>query len=289
MASRQVKLKQAEPGSILYHYTKSNGINGIVNHNCFWATKSDFLNDPDEFSYITRIIEAVCEENIKKESQKKLFLRDVLEEAVFLAGGKNKEYFVLSFSNCRDSITMWSEFGSKTGYNIGLDSEKIVQRIGEANVIDYHGFVIYDSEQQKRLIRKIISDYLPELFQTPFERILEAGEKNPEDPVYRKACRKFQKIAAVYAMFFKHEAFKEEQEYRFIFKKQKGTEVNFREKDGFMIPFIKIQLSEENLPVKEIMVAPQNHIDLAKKGMEYMMKSKGYRVPVHLSDIKLRY
>ncbi|MBP3470242.1 MAG: hypothetical protein J6K26_12100, partial [Lachnospiraceae bacterium] len=69
----------------------------------------------------------------------------------------------------------------------------------------------------------------------------------------------------------------------------KGTEVNFREKDGFMIPFIKIQLSEENLPVKEIMVAPQNHIDLAKKGMEYMMKSKGYRVPVHLSDIKLRY
>lgn len=184
MASRQVKLKQAEPGSILYHYTKSNGINGIVNHNCFWATKSDFLNDPDEFSYITRIIEAVC----------------------------------------------------------------------EANVIDYHGFVIYDPEQQKRLIRKIISDYLPELFQTPFERILEAGEKNPEDQVYRKACRKFQKIAAVYAMFFKHEAFR-----------------------------------EENLPVKEIMVAPQNHIDLAKKGMEYMMKSKGYRVPVHLSDIKLRY
>ena len=30
-------------------------------------------------------------------------------------------------------------------------------------------------------------------------------------------------------------------------------------------------------------------IILAKKGMEYMMKSKGYRVPVHLSDIKLRY
>lgn len=140
----------------------------------------------------------------------------MLEEAVFLAGGKNKEYFVLSFSNCRDSITMWSEFGSKTGYNIGLDSEKIVQRIGEANVIDYHGFVIYDPELQKRLIRKIISDYLPEIFQTPFERILEAGEKNPEDPVYRKACRKFQKIAAVYAMFFKHEAFKEEQESRFI-------------------------------------------------------------------------
>ena len=46
MSGRQVKLEHAEKGSILYHYTKSNGINGIINHNCFWATKSDFLNDP---------------------------------------------------------------------------------------------------------------------------------------------------------------------------------------------------------------------------------------------------
>ena len=51
MSGRQVKLARAEKGSILYHYTKSNGINGIINHNCFWATKSDFLNDPNEFSH----------------------------------------------------------------------------------------------------------------------------------------------------------------------------------------------------------------------------------------------
>lgn len=28
---------------VLYHYTKSNGINGIMNNKCFWATKNDFL------------------------------------------------------------------------------------------------------------------------------------------------------------------------------------------------------------------------------------------------------
>ena len=62
MSGRQVKLEHAEKGSILYHYTKSNGVNGIVNHNCFWATKSDFLNDPDEFSHIYGIIDEVCGE-----------------------------------------------------------------------------------------------------------------------------------------------------------------------------------------------------------------------------------
>ena len=35
MPGKQVKLRQAEEGSILYHYTKSNGINGILSNNCF--------------------------------------------------------------------------------------------------------------------------------------------------------------------------------------------------------------------------------------------------------------
>ena len=76
MSGRQVKLEHAEKGSILYHYTKSNGINGIINHNCFWATKSDFLNDPTEFSHIYGIIEEVCGEHIKNGELKDMFLKD---------------------------------------------------------------------------------------------------------------------------------------------------------------------------------------------------------------------
>ena len=53
-------------------------------------------------------------------------------------------------------------------------------------------------------------------------------------------------------MFFKHEGFAEEQEYRFIFKRQKDTMVQFRAKDGFMLPYIEIPLSEKNLPIEEI-------------------------------------
>lgn len=56
-----------------------------------------------------------------------------------------------------------------------------------------------------------------------------------------------------------------------------------------MLPYIKIPLSERLLPIEEIMVAPQNHIDLAKKGMEYMPHTKGYQADAALSNIKLRY
>lgn len=100
MSGRQVKLEHAENGSILYHYTKSNGINGIINYNCFWATKSDFLNDPNEFSHIQGIIEDVCRENIKNPALREQFLKD----SIYAVREKNREYFVLSFSKCRDSI-----------------------------------------------------------------------------------------------------------------------------------------------------------------------------------------
>lgn len=285
MSGRQVRLQHAEKGSILYHYTKSNGINGIINHNCFWATKSDFLNDPNEFSHIRGIIEDVCRENVKNQTAVDRFLND----SIYTPQEKSREYFVLSFSKCRDSITLWSEFGNKTGYNIGFRSDEIIARIEEAAEIAYHGLVVYDPKQQKQLIQRIICNYLPHLLRLTPDEIMEAGLHNRQDDNYQKACRKFRKTTDVYAMFFKHEGFAQEQEYRFIFRRQKDTTVYFRAKDGFMLPYIEIPLSDKMLPVEEIMVAPQNHIDLAKNGMEYMLRTKGYKACVSLSNIKLRY
>lgn len=243
------------------------------------------MNDPTEFSHIYGIIEDVCRESIKDAELREMFLKD----SIYAGREKNREYFVLSFSKCRDSITLWSEFANKTGYNIGFRSDGIIARIEEAAEIAYHGLVVYDGKKQKQLIRKNICNYLPNLLRIPLEQILEAGRADRQDATYVKACRKFQRTADVYAMFFKYGGFAEEQEYRFVFKKQKDTRVYFRAKDGFMLPYIEIPLSEKNLPVEEIVIAPQNHIDLAKSGMEYMLHTKGYRAEVSLSSIKLRY
>ena len=288
MANKQINLEEQVNGSTLYHYTKSNGINGILNNNCFFATKSDYLNDPREFSFINKIIRRVVKEKIKDEALANMFIADIRAEG-YEAGDKSGEYFVLSFSCCRDSITMWAEFGKSNGYNIGFDSAKIIERIEESNSVDYHGMVIYDPDMQKTLIDKLLSKQLPEQVGKPFDEIIREGAKDRDSDVYRKACKKFRKSAAVYAMFFKDAAFSQEEEYRFVFQKDKDTKVNFRVKDGYIIPYIQVALSSKTLPVTEIVVAPSNHIDLAKNGVEYMMKTLGYDVPVELSDIKLRY
>ena len=63
---------------------------------------------------------------------------------------------------------MWSEFGNKTGYNIGFDGKKIIKRIEEDNIIEYHGFVLYEKAQQKEAIRKILNTDLPEELEMSF-------------------------------------------------------------------------------------------------------------------------
>lgn len=111
MANKQIKLKHVKEASTLYHYTKCNGVNGILENNCFWATKSDFLNDPKEFSYIEAIIRDICKELIKNEGWREMFLKDVLEEKVFLDGGRNKEYFIFVFFKVQgqhyDVVRIW--------------------------------------------------------------------------------------------------------------------------------------------------------------------------------------
>lgn len=210
MANKRIHLQQSGQDEILYHYTKSGGVTGILDKNCFWATKNDFLNDPNEFSYIRDIIIEVCVECIADEKARELFLHDVLNESVLMAGKRNREYFVLSFSKSRDSITLWSEFGSQTGYNIGLKSEEIIDRIAEENTIEYHGYVVYDKKQQLSYIREILTDAIHETIGMSLGEILKLGRHNHRNELYRKACHKFQKMAGVYAMFFKNEAFLEE-------------------------------------------------------------------------------
>ena len=69
------------------------------------------------------------------------------------------------------------------------------------------------------------------------------------------------------------------------------SQVLFREKDGFLLPYISVRIASEleEVPLKSITVAPKNHIDLAKNGMMLYLQSLGYEVPVRLSGIKLRY
>ena len=91
MAADLLQLKQIEEDEILYHYTKSAGVQGILENNSFWATKSDFLNDPKECSYFMTKIKTICRELFSEFEQ-----QDFLLESLFGAEEKKPKEKALS-------------------------------------------------------------------------------------------------------------------------------------------------------------------------------------------------
>lgn len=283
---KYLMLDQLQDGEALYHYTKCYAVQNIFRTGVLFATKSSFLNDTNEMAYIIHLSQEVVGE-IQNPRWRQLLLGQIIDT---MEDFKRHDIFVLSFSGEGDSITLWSEFGDQTGYNLAFDGQELLARIRERQKIFYHGRVLYSHEKQLALIRNLFFTAIPEKIGIPFEQILQEEEDHGNSPGFQDLCRRLRRALNIYAMFFKQEEFQAEKEYRVVFRNPDKRKIRFREKDGFLLPYIEVNIAGEDLlPAKKITVAPKNHVDLARKGMQQYIELLGYHLPVELSNLKLRY
>ena len=290
MPNKHISLRKIDPGENLYHYTKCRGVQGILKDKAFFATKSDFLNDANEMRYTFALTREVLGEF-------PVFKRnDALREKLSVTADEMKRqcYYVLSFSVESDSITLWSEFGNNTGYNLEFRSGELLDMISRTKKISYHGLLIYSRKEQRAIIRRLLTEDIPASLGLSFDDIIKnAADDDPEgvfdENIFGKYCRQFRKAISIYAVFFKQEEFSAEKEYRVVLKETDESEVRYREKDGFLLPYIRVNIRKAHDAVNRITVAPQNHIDLAREGMQLYARQLGYRAEVRLSKINLRY
>ena len=290
MPNKHISLRKIDPGENLYHYTKCRGVQGILKDKAFFATKSDFLNDANEMRYTLALTREVLGEF-------PVFKRnDALREKLSVTADEMKRqcYYVLSFSVESDSITLWSEFGNNTGYNLEFRSGELLDMISRTKKISYHGLLIYSRKEQRAIIRRLLTEDIPASLGLSFDDIIKnAADDDPEgvfdENIFGKYCRQFRKAISIYAVFFKQEEFSAEKEYRVVLKETDESEVRYREKDGFLLPYIRVNIRKAHDAVNRITVAPQNHIDLAREGMQLYARQLGYSAEVRLSKINLRY
>ncbi len=287
MLKQIVTLETISGEERLYHYTKCGGVQGILAGRSFRATRSDFLNDTNEMQYILSVVRPVIRE-AKQEEWQRLLLEQAVDTAREI---RKRAYYITAFSTEADSITLWAEFGDQTGYNIGFDSRRLLERIEKERAISYHGFVVYSAKRQFELLWELLYCRIPAALGLSFEEIMERGAEDRGDILFQKLCRNLKKALEVYALFFKQEEFAAECEYRLVFSEKEDREVFFREKDGFLLPYIWVNTAggKTKFPIRSITVAPKNHVDLAREGMKLYVEKMGYEVEVGLSRIKLRY
>jgi hypothetical protein len=276
----------------IYHYTTGDGLKSIIENKELWFTNCGFLNDRTEIQHAYNLIDSVLDGFNSKENPNyieefKKYIDPYIKD--------NDGIYSASFSLDNDSNLLWSNYATDDGYNIEFDIIKLNSMLeaydDEGNGVTF-GMIIspinYDEKMQKKLLQtELISLY--KLFKYC---------KNNDMREFFNLSETNRININLQSLFFKRKEFKQEQEFRIalicIDDSRKGDVFKIRVKNGACIPYAAISLSdsEYKFPIKSITIGPKNTLDIAEKGLEYLLKWNGFKkydVKIKKSNIPYRY
>jgi Protein of unknown function (DUF2971) len=123
--------------TVLYHYTTQVGLLGILDSQCMWATKIQFMNDATEFR---TAIETVATELRSRapdpfDTSAEHARVDALSDQV--SAVESTDVFVLSLTEEGDQLSQWRAYsGRHSGFSIGFDVATLLKVASE------HGFCL---------------------------------------------------------------------------------------------------------------------------------------------------
>jgi len=108
---------------VLYHYTSSTGLLGMVRSGRVWLTNVDYMNDFSELEYGREVIRTVLTQKRKELKQWEAFW-DLVEEILM----KKDVYDVYAFCFCKDDdlLSQWHAYArGGMGYSVGFKTGSI--------------------------------------------------------------------------------------------------------------------------------------------------------------------
>jgi hypothetical protein len=202
----------------IYHYTDFSGLHGILESGNLRFGDVFAMNDPSEVQHgMAESLRALRERVELTDSKVHRFFLDKYER--FLAGGvrRSAHFQACCFSAYGDSLSQWRAYADNgAGYALCFDAAMLEYAYTHANGARgenrsvFH--VTYDDEMLLTLQRSLIGS-MYEMIALP-----ESRELTPE--VGGPFLRDLSTLASVHALhtslYFKHEAYRDEGEYRFL-------------------------------------------------------------------------
>jgi len=264
------------------HYTSREGLIGIVNHKCLWATSILYLNDSQEFHHlsdlVTKWIDNTHSSNTIGESNDSLLLEG--SESAFVQYLKHKlltgtmkalNTFVISFSSEGDDLNQWRAYGSGGGYSVGFEVDTLIE-LANTQCFEFMQCVYEDTEKEK-LINLLMLKYL--------DKFRDVKNSLPSDDLFsgmgfykdQQPSQTLENIgdeffneAQIIAAKIKHAAFSKEFEWRLVSTMvTENTDYHFRSDNSMMIPYVKLHLNKNDKKIvyfSHIVTGPSPHIQL---------------------------
>lgn len=302
------------------HYFPAAALQNILSPQSIIFSDTEFLNDLEEDNNLFLILDELLNGDLTDEAMELMLidhlkgiktLRPKMFSGIVYSDDNvaynvkdnsssfiyNERQYVFCTSKDDDSLAMWKYYakgGHYDAYNILFSSEAFLNCIQEKlshveqGIKIMHGSVIYDDNIKKeillQLVRKINAIYKEHL-----------GDSSSDSAIRQELVNRFYYLIKEYSIFFKNEAYRHEEEYRFVIKidnaniKKYNLEYGFRNAGSYLIPFLKIKFPKEM--IKVLVANPTIATDsLAIKSLAAFIDYYEYtETAIGVSTVPLRY
>jgi len=210
-------VESQEPPKIIYHYTSDDGLRGILETGQLWLSDIFNLNDPSElshgFSHAVNILNGKAAEG-PPESQ--VFAKYF--SAFHQAGMQGSaHYFVCSFSADGNDLGQWRAYADNgRGYALGFDAKALEDVFTKENGVAIPNNCTFSVTYKDA----VIAEFHRQMIDSMFGLISLPHGKNMESTALHAYMTELSVTLSVHvlraALVFKHEAYRNETEYRFL-------------------------------------------------------------------------
>jgi Protein of unknown function (DUF2971) len=262
MASEQVGLVQGDP-PMLYHYTASDGLLGIIETDSIYATNFRYVNDLTEFTYANDLLRNELSRTQDNQNIEVYgAFRHILQSPEMLLAGT--DLYLACFCEDGDLLSQWRAYGSRGGgYALGFRASAANAHKMNPRKSLYR--VTYDEEQQVRLLRFLVEAYKRDIIDSgshlnllsfqkpaiyPSDEPGSTGLKSGFGGSIGELTIELAQAFVELACGFKNSHFKEEREWRLVHRghvadSQGRFNIQFRTAGSAIIPYVKIELLTE--------------------------------------------
>jgi hypothetical protein len=275
----------------LYHYTDQKGLLGIVKKpdRQIWATHHQYLNDTQEFVHAKGVIRDEIEKRIESANYDDLRILERMRTTLDGPGNEEVNLYLASFSEDGDSLAQWRAYGGQAaGYALGLWGNRLL--IPDDFTL---ARCIYEPEKQREVAKAIVAEVEHRLAQMPL-----IGDSNADFTAWATLLLGLHE----FALIFKHEKFRGEQEWRIFSRvlmdmapafpaEPMECKLEFRHGKSMLIPYriVPLRDNEGNFPIHEIIVGPNPNPQQSRRSVESLLLSQGLQgAQVRSSDIPYR-
>jgi hypothetical protein len=272
-----------ERNELLYHYTTVASFLNIVNGGELWASHIRYLNDTSEqrlaWEHVrTRIADRL--QIAEGESRDRLLLFQSLASSP-----PDLDFFILCFSkDGGDRLSQWRGYGENAGVSIGFDPDELKKRcssfttamsrnqpypMGWAYLLEARYIEPAGDEQSNQVIDLFIDNPNPTEFESRFSK---------EEVFSRRIC--------LSSVRLKHNAFREENEWRIALFDVNTNSIRFRSRKSMIVPYVPFDLgrgSPEWPLIKRVVVGPNPHqaetVAAIKKRLDDRVVIEGSSLP----------